>query len=415
MEAIHYWRNVTRRLLAALDRQLQKPWWKCRAVILSWIVATFFCSPSAYEFLRTDWRENQQAAVQKIEHPFRDMSDYPPESTQSKRTFRITVPLIAHLLGLDIIWVYVLQWICGFLLLAVTVRMVHEWFQDRLTAFLATLYLAAVYPGSAAFLEYWSLFDAFAYLFLLLAFYFSSPALIGALVLVAAYTDERALIASPAIILFHAIRLTPRDSMVRPVALLNYQTAAVVIGWAFYFIIRSYLASAYDLTTSTGGVGLSSLLNFRQLHVGHIGIWGAFEAGWLFFPLALTELWIRRERWLAVLWAISLSISLLTAILVQDITRSASYLIGSLLLAWLILSRGSNPPMEPSSPRRLFAVMAAVSLLMLGYRVFGTVSTPVPLPTELAKTIYLLRQPNKESGDLNISPRIRNPDDSIPR
>lgn len=415
MEAIHYWRKVTRRLLATSERQLQKPWWKCRAVILSWIVATFFSSPSAYEFLRTDWMENQKAAVQKFEHPLRDMSDYPPESTQSKRTFRITVPLIAHLLRLDIIWVYVLQWICGFLLLAVTVRMVDDWFHDRLTAFLATLYLAAIYPGSAAFLEYWSLFDAFAYLFLAFALYFSSPPLIGTLVLAAAYTDERALIASPAIILFHAIRLTPRESLVRPTALFNRQTAAVLIAWALYFIIRSYLAFAHQLTTATGGVGLAELLNFRQLHVSHIGLWGAFEAGWIFFPLALTALWISRERWLAVIWTCSLGMSIFAALLVQDITRSASYLIGSLLLAWLILSRRINLPDELNSSRLLFAFTAATSLLMLGYRVFGSVSTPVPFPTELAKTIYLLREPNKQSNGLNISPNIRYSEDSIPR
>ena len=102
-------------------------------------------------------------------------------------------------------------------------------------------------------------YDAVAILLLLFAMAARRPAVAGAALFAAAWTDERALLAAPLVCLF-ALAQSERPRCI-----------AVLSGAAAYLGSRMWLANAWALHTTMAGVGIPIFL--RDLHMAPLGLW----------------------------------------------------------------------------------------------------------------------------------------------
>src|SRR6266540_6755974 len=124
--------------------------WRIRIVFFACLLNLLVCFPRIDFFFYPD-NHLKQVVQLKIDSPFRDMSDFPPESNESKRTFRITVPLFAHLLHLGLTSLTFLNFLTEILILAAALRWGERLFSSRMLAVYICLYLASIYVGFGAF------------------------------------------------------------------------------------------------------------------------------------------------------------------------------------------------------------------------------------------------------------------------
>ena len=348
--------------------------WMIKVTLFALILSLFFASPS-FTSDRSDILTKRAAAVaMQIE----DLQLFWETNEPSNAMFRVTVPLIASMLGIGLKGTLVLQFLTGILIFLLVGSIVERETGNRLIAFYATLLVALIYPGTAAFLESRYYFDSFAYLFLLAALWFRSPVSIGFLVLLAGFTDERALIASGFVFLWWTIKEGGDYS--RSKSFFNKRSVAVVIALIIYIGIRLFLQSHYGI--QTWSEARSEFLLFDQINNSVMGIWSGLEAGWILVSLA-TIVMIIKERWLALSVFVGvIAVQVVAALSVVDITRSMGYLLPSLLVAILILVK------ENEVNLKTYVVVACfVSLIALNYGVGGKSSIWLfyPLPIQLLR------------------------------
>jgi hypothetical protein len=257
------------------------------------------------------------------------------ESThESKRAFRLALPILMRVLHGDWLILLVLQAALGVAMLYLVGKIAWELFGDRVVALASVFGVSAIYAGKAAFLQLGGVGDAFAYAFLTIAAAYRSGPLIAASIFAACFTDERAIVAAPLVGLYWVFRQEHAP------AWLNRQTVAVALAVSAALAVRLYLMRAYGLYVSIGSgknVGLDVLartLPELQYALPHVltGLW--------LWPLVAAKLLLRHRQWLA-LSALTVGAVALTAVafLVLDVDRSLSYLLPLLYVAMAIAAK----------------------------------------------------------------------------
>lgn len=348
--------------------------WLIKVTLFALILTLFFASPG----LTSDRSEILTKRATAVAMQIEDLQLFWETSEPTNAMFRITVPLIASVLGIGLKGTLILQFLTGILIFLLVGSIVERETGDRLIAFYATVLVALIYPGTAAFLETRYYFDSFAYLFLLAALWFRSPFSVGLLVLLAGFTDERALIASGFVFLWWTIK--ENDSYSRFKSFFNKRSLAVVIALFVYIGIRLFLQRFYGIQTRSEA--RSEFLFFDQINNSVMGIWSGLEAGWILVSLA-TIVMIIKERWLALSVFVGvIAVQVVAALSVVDITRSMGYLLPSLLVAILILVKENEVNLKT-----YVMVACFVSLIALNYGVGGKSSIWLfyPLPIQLLR------------------------------
>lgn len=184
--------NIINKFNSKISQILARKHWLIYISLIALALSLFLASPGFTSDDSGVLTKRAEAVAMQIE----DLQFFWETSEPTNAMFRITVPLIASLLGIGLKGTLILQFLTGILIFLLVGSLVERETGNRLIAFYATLLVALIYPGTAAFLESRYYFDSFAYLFLLAALWFRSPVSIGFLVLLAGFTDERALIAS---------------------------------------------------------------------------------------------------------------------------------------------------------------------------------------------------------------------------
>jgi hypothetical protein len=325
------------------------------------------------------WR----ARAAHIAQPFKDPSlGFAPRAHESKKTFRLTVPLAAHVLGLGRHGVIALLHICGFVTFLAAAAAAYRMTGDRVAAFLVAMTTATIPTGVLAFWDFEMFFyDAVAFAALTLALACRTHWLVAMLVLVAAWTDERGLVASSLLFLYfwyhaaHASDATQRTSS-------RHCAWAVASSWAAYAIGRMLLSWYCDFHTSTGGVGLPAIVS--QLILLTIAPWGGLEGGWLLVIAAFIILWAVREFFFAVSFLGAITVIGVVACSVLDLTRSFAYLYPAVFLALRVLH--THIPIH--SLRRLLLISLVLSVLWLNLWVTGPQSVYLMKPAPL-RLLYL--------------------------
>ena len=311
-------------------------YWKFKALLFILAVALLRTIPAytAVEsaFVKSTW----QSAQLKFDHPLTDMARvFPPASHEAKLTFRMTVPLVAHVMRLTPGHFLVLNALLGILLLYLVLTIAHRIVQDPTIALLTTLSIACAWPGQTAFHELrGGYYDAAALCLLLLASSARTNIAVALWTFLAVWTDERALLAVP-LALFVQARRKP-----------------MIVASAAYILIRLALATQYS--TPTAGLGVPVFLN--QLSTLPLGLWTGLGGAWVPIVAAL-----RTQPWKI---AAALTPLLLAASLVVDITRTAAYCLPAVFVALSLLKQNRHLEI-------LAAIAASLSLLLPSFYVEG--------------------------------------------
>jgi hypothetical protein len=345
-------------------------------------VSLFRAFPS-YDALATAYdKETWRHAMVQVNSPLADMSRlFPDEYHESKMTFRLTAPLVAHVLHLRRNGILVFSALMGVILLYTVLGLAWKITGSRKAALFVCLATACSWPGETAFHELrGGYYDAVPLCLLVLALAAESLPLTAIWVFLAAWTDERALIASAFVFLF-SIGQAGRAG-VR--SLFTGKRAAILAAWIAYFATRIYLTAAHSLTVSTGNVGLSVFR--QQTNIIPLGIWSGLGGGWLLVAFAAAALLLERRYRMAAAFCGAIGAITAAALLVLDVTRGMAYCLPAVFVGISVLSR--SQPRE--DVERLAILSAVVALLVPEYQVQGSTGLYwlYPLPVQVIRWVF---------------------------
>ena len=296
----------------------------------------------------------------KVDNPAFDYTrDFPPESNQAKRNFRITVPLLAHATGLGMAAVPVIRFTLQGVLLVCLLLAAERACADRLAAIGAALAVAGTYVGTSVWMDEWGWFDNCAQAFVLLALVARRPVAVAAAMLAAAFTDERALVAAPLVCLYHAWTGADRGTRWAPLWTIPAYVAA-----------RIALGLALGLHNASAGIGTYEMVS-HNLRAFPAGAWSAFEGGWILVGGAYVASSRSGRPMSGLLLAVASVAPVIAAVAVTDFTRSASYAFPGVLAALAL--RASLPASgRVAQLRRWSLAAAALSLVSPNLFVMGS-------------------------------------------
>jgi hypothetical protein len=256
----------------------------------------------------------------QIDHPFVGDTTNDPESHEARTTFRLSPPLIGKMLPTEnklyrMTGLFVIQTICGFIFFYLLLVFAEANFTNRLFSFLLPCCFAVLYAGKTFFCDTIFFFDGLAYLFLLASVCSRRPLLVFGSLFLAFYTDERALIGSGFVMLYHVLQV--REGKRHRPAIISIVAAIVA-----YMATRFYMQAQWGMTTPSSDVTLATTTAHTYFSFIMLGIFTAFKSFWLIFILGLFYI---KGFWPRTIYSITLLTVILGGISVFDFSRSISY------------------------------------------------------------------------------------------
>ncbi len=300
--------------------------WLVWGVVLAIALSLFISFPRISFFLGTDsqivnfWPVLERQAADPLATAGDQYKDHALHD--AKLAFRLTLPLTRKVLHVDWRAMLVIQYGLGFLMLWLVGKIAMDLFRDRIVALASVFGVASIYAGKAAFLQLGGMGDAFAFAFLTVAVAFRNPAVIIPAIIAACFTDERAMIVSPLVVLYWAMR----NSDGRKPDWFNLQTITVASAILLAGAIRLVLMFGYGLHIPMGAgkdVGFSVLpLNLPnvQYELPHVlaGLW--------LWPLVACVILVRNRWWFSLLAILGGTGAIVgVSFLVLDVDRSLAY------------------------------------------------------------------------------------------
>jgi hypothetical protein len=375
------WQEVARRSDRVLDRVLRGSYWKSKALIVILTLTLFRAFPSydalRWPYVQTTWRDIQPL----LEHPWADPGKFRTAQEDVRLNnlrFRRTVPVLARLLNLGRTGLLFTFALAGIVLLLGTLHTVEQVTFSRKAAFFVCLAVACAWPGEAAFHDLrGGYFDAAALCLLVAATAVSSPLFAGLCVFLAAWTDERALLASGFVLLFAISRGPAMDWR----GMLRGKPVAVIAAWTAYLISRVWLTQADSLAATNGGVGLATLV--QQFNAVPLGIWTGLGGCWILVACAMVSGVLQRRYWITVGFCGLLGVLMMSAAAITDVTRTMSFALPVVFLAVSLLGRGEGV----ERIERLALWSGAISFAIPTYYVQGSSGFwwIYPLPVQLVR------------------------------
>lgn len=260
------------------------------------------------------------ATFEKSENILAPLTQYPPENNAAKRVFRLTVPLIIFALGTPPpVVIYCIQLLLGLVLLFLFYKICLRFLHWRDSLFFA-LGLPFLYFGRSAWVDLSGWFDTFAFFFLLLGVYTKSWGWKTILFAAAFWTDERAILAFPALLLWEN-RIPLFNS--NWAGLVSKYNALLVLPALLYFIGRAILALHCGLETPRADAGFpvlgKTLLTFGLAEISF------FEGFWICIFLLVVTLIEDKKHLLLFLCLSLIATQSVISHMVIDVTRSGAY------------------------------------------------------------------------------------------
>jgi hypothetical protein len=270
--------------------------------------------------------ENYRTLNSQIDHPFRH-NEAATSSHASKLDFRFVPALLAkaipsrdlltRMLGL-----YIINNIAGFAFFLCILQLVFQYTGNRLFASLAALNFAVLYIGKSFFHDTLLWNDGIAFTLLALALLSRRWPLTAACLLLAFFTDERALFAALPAFVFR--RLSHRE----PGAPGLFRSALPFLSaYLLYALIRELLKRFAGLETPVSdGSGVSLFLRFQKEFPAWLSVTGgllAYKSAW--WLIIFAAWWLRIRKPDAIIYYFGLLALLVISVSVQDLTRSLAY------------------------------------------------------------------------------------------
>jgi hypothetical protein len=236
-------------------------------------------------------------------------------------------------------------------------------------------------------------YDGVALAFLAMACLTTRPLQVACLIFLAAWTDERALIASSLIWLYHHPCTEPNHvptqaSYIAKSLLGNARTIAILSAWAGYFISRAIIGQYFDLSTGTRDIW-SPVTEGDSLTILPISLLTQFEFLWIIIALGFMTAISAGMKLAPLLFAAGLGLMAVITLLVYDHSRAGAYAFPAIFitLKWLSL-RETRHSFSKSYPH-LLPCVAILCLLVGNFGIYAN-QPPDLIPT-LPLPYYLIR------------------------
>ena len=298
-------------MIENLHKQIEKYVVRFNFLTLSFFICilTLFFSMPPFDSVIVD--STWEAVFQQIKDPFHPI-EAPVWSHNSKLTFRLFPVFLGKIFCLNKTGYLFSLFLSGYLIILVSFSIILRILKNKYKSFLLTISFAFIYAGKCSFLEFRGIFDGYAVLFLLLSLYHKNTVTIYFSILLAAFTDERALIASGFVFLNYLF--------VENEFSFNYKyLRTIFFSWISYFSLRYFLMSCFAMKTSTGGISLEALaLNFELFP---LSLYSLFEGFWIVILLLFRTVFSLNRLYFFLILSMLL-ISLIPSYLVIDVSRS---------------------------------------------------------------------------------------------
>lgn len=356
--------------------------WTIKTALLVTAISLFLAFPS-YESLRAP-SATWDAVLSKAEDlRYNVLQDHGESTNAARVNFRLTVPVVSRVLGLNMYGLVAFQFLCGVALFALSAQLADNLTGDRFTALCLTLAIAGTYAGTTSFLELRGIFDGVALFLVMCALSTRRWWAVALFVFLAAWTEERTLIVMPCVLAYYALtseRLGWRSLVTAPVA-------GVFLGITVY--VGSYVlyANVFSIPVTYAGNGLYVLIG--QINIFPMAIWTAFEGGWLIVAMGILCLIRMPQRMVATLVVLGLVAILIASVMVVDVSRTTAFALPALFVALAAIAKHYSA----SEVRQLTLAAAAVSLLWPMYYAGGQRSIwwSYPMPFQIVRWVLLSR------------------------
>jgi len=297
---------------------------------LSWMFATPIV---LLFFLKDQMPFAWEVVMQKSQNLTSNLEQLAPGLWLSKKVFRLTIPVLINLMYLNPTIVILFQIAAGYLTSVFSYKLSFRLLKDPVQATFLTAGLAFLYFGRAAYFEYdYCWFDAFSYIFILLAMQNTNAVLVFLFSFMASWNDERGFIALFVVLLFHQFEnLNDSKIYIRDVFKINKRVAAVLGAAVLYVAIRLFLSMQFDMHTPLNGANFH-VFN-RTYYYFLIGNLTFFEGFWLLLMFALILLFYRKDYLRLILLTSSFLIIMVVSFCVSDITRSGAFAVPLVFIA----------------------------------------------------------------------------------
>jgi hypothetical protein len=277
------------------------------------------------------------------------------------RQFRLTMPVLGHFLSLNVDQLILLQVVIGFFLIAFIILLTTSITGDKVMGILFALGFGFTYLGKACFIDIRPYFDGVAYFLLLAAMFSKKPLLIGVSIFLAAFTDERALIASGLVFLWW--RLQSKEGYQRLPDFLKFDSfsIAIIIAWIAYISARIILLRNFHFTTHLPALsGPGSVLKYNY-KIFAFGILTGIKWFWIFVLAGL--LWLIKSGTYVFLFffILNLLFILLPAFLITDITKSVTYIFPAVFICLSLFVKS----LESQNNLRYFSLIVVILCFLM--------------------------------------------------
>jgi hypothetical protein len=359
-------------------RWLDGRWWAVKTAVLAALVTLCVNCPDYPNLWGDHWGFNYWPAyLRKFADPWSDLAaSYPGGSHQAKLTPRLTVPLVAHVLGLGK---------AGTVALFHVVGVMSFWVVAHLGARLATravgiagaFLFAGLNAGSCAF-THLPMYDGIALACVLAAAMVRSPYLAAGWIFVGAWTDERALLASLAVLVVRHL-VTRHANPAEVIPGIAREFGVLALAWLAYALSRVALARTLGWAQPMDATGFAVMK--AQVASLPVAMWFAFEAGWALI-LAASVIAVPGTARLRAFMVIGIALGLAASLAVIDIGRTLVFLTPWLFAAIGFLRLGVSETIL----HRMVAGAAVLSLLAGNANVVGASAFWIfPLPLRIVQ------------------------------
>lgn len=293
------------------------------AVIISSALSFFLCTPRILQqinkgslFKSEAWSATYFKAKQLIV----GLKQFDENSHAAKREFRMTIPILIKVLNYpppSII--YCLQICVGFLLFLLFFKICEHLFPWDISLIL-TASLPFLYFGRSAWVDIGGWFDTFAYFFILMGIWLKPPVAKGLFFFLAFWTDERAILAFPVVLLWENRAYLFYGQWKQILNLNNLFFGGLL---SLYFILRGLLHYLFGLSTPTADLGAPNFS--KTLATFSLSQISFFEGFWLIVFITMGLLVGHKKWWLSVMILCILLIQNIVSFSVLDTTRSGCY------------------------------------------------------------------------------------------
>lgn len=287
--------------------------------------------------------------------------EYEAGSHEANQTFRLTIPLIAYALHLNVASLYLLHVLVGLLFLWIVTRIVNDILKNRVLTFYFLTGFTGIYAGANFYINYLGHADIFPFCLMALAFYFRQPLLVLLFTQLAFWCDERAIINSTYLGLWLVLPLVQQIVKERKFEIKQIPTAAValVISAGLYLVLRQWLATTYGLKVGHDN-DLSRRTTLWSLSIIGDKFTRGLEGFWLIIFAGMTVLVMIKDWVSFILLGACLLATGAIGVMVADGTRSLSF--GFLVFFFMLTILKKHIP--TNELKYLLIVSTLISLML---------------------------------------------------